>query len=273
MRGAERVTRAARGKTAMFGAGSFATLNFLPQIFAHGVGCKEFLKEFTVFSPKRSVKIGRATCGRRREGLREWVWGCVVTMRLKKRVPEGCGSRYLGALFHVHHSQASTSKSGREAADARKKYRLGKSRFWPARDIGAKRVYRRVVVPGRQVLERTDKTRKTASYFHGAAWQGTPRAVTMDVGATTVTVCARFRPENDIEREAKGQKAVSFAEAWETRTVKCEKSSPLVERTAARRRDGAAASLMRRRRRIYENTHVSSRHEVYHTPLGTQRIV
>ena len=60
MRGAERVTRAARGKTAMFGAGSFATLNFLPQIFAHGVGCKEFVKEFTVFPQNgRSKSDGR----------------------------------------------------------------------------------------------------------------------------------------------------------------------------------------------------------------------
>ena len=33
-----------------------------------------------------------------------------------------------------------------------------------------------------------------------------------DVGNASVTVCARFRPENDIEREAKGAKAVTFAE-------------------------------------------------------------
>ena len=33
-----------------------------------------------------------------------------------------------------------------------------------------------------------------------------------DVGAASVTVCARFRPENDIEREVKSKNAVTFAE-------------------------------------------------------------
>jgi|AntAceMinimDraft_1070359.scaffolds.fasta_scaffold18148_2 hypothetical protein len=34
-----------------------------------------------------------------------------------------------------------------------------------------------------------------------------------DVGNSGVTVCARFRPESDIEREVKGARAVNFAEA------------------------------------------------------------
>lgn len=38
-------------------------------------------------------------------------------------------------------------------------------------------------------------------------------ALMADVGNSGVTVCARFRPESDIEREVKGAKAVNFAEA------------------------------------------------------------
>ena len=37
-----------------------------------------------------------------------------------------------------------------------------------------------------------------------------------DAGTASVTVCARFRPENDIERAQAGQRAVTFSEvaAW-----------------------------------------------------------
>lgn len=40
----------------------------------------------------------------------------------------------------------------------------------------------------------------------------TRAALMADIGNASVTVCARFRPENDIERDAKGAKAVAFAE-------------------------------------------------------------
>lgn len=38
-----------------------------------------------------------------------------------------------------------------------------------------------------------------------------PVSAMADVGAASVTVCARFRPENDVERDI-NSKAVSFAE-------------------------------------------------------------